>query len=201
MHRRSNVAGVSPRAARPPGHKSLSGALSTGLSLVLPAACPTPRDYPVKSFGKVQGYHSNAAVRACVRDGRDATGPSSRASEHPETAARARRRLQPRAAAASDDRRGHAPEPSGPDRGPLSCPVPAMSRPVEPSGTPPAALHATLVADVHGNPAAAADASTYPCDEGKSPRPHHPANKCVASPLGPYRVARHHPRATGVKDG
>ena len=48
--------------ARPPGHKSLSGALSTGLSLVLPAACPTPRDYPVKSFGKVQGYHSNDAL-------------------------------------------------------------------------------------------------------------------------------------------
>ena len=26
------------------------------------AACPTPRDYPVKSFGKVQGYHSNDAL-------------------------------------------------------------------------------------------------------------------------------------------
>ena len=51
-----------PSVARPPGHKSLSGALSTGLSLVLPAACPTPRDYPVKSFGKVQGYHSNETM-------------------------------------------------------------------------------------------------------------------------------------------
>ena len=29
---------------------------------MLPAACPTPRDYPVKSFGKVQGYHSNDAL-------------------------------------------------------------------------------------------------------------------------------------------
>ena len=91
---------------------------------------------------------AGAAVRARVRDGRDAAGASSRASEHPETAARTRRRLQPRPAAASDDRRGHAPEPSGPDRGPLSCPVPAISPPVGPSGTPPAALHAALVADV-----------------------------------------------------
>ena len=31
---------------------------------VLPAACPTPRDYPVKSFGKVQGYHSNETMAA-----------------------------------------------------------------------------------------------------------------------------------------
>ena len=30
------------------------------VSLVLPAACPTPRDYPREVVGKVQGYHSNA---------------------------------------------------------------------------------------------------------------------------------------------
>ena len=58
-----------PSVARPPGHKSLSGALSTGLSLVLPAACPTPRDYPVKSFGKVQGYHSNDTLVALAELG------------------------------------------------------------------------------------------------------------------------------------
>ena len=36
--------------------------------------------------------------------------------------ARARRRLQPRAAVAAPDRRRHAPEPSGPGRGPIPCP-------------------------------------------------------------------------------
>ena len=36
--------------------------LSAGISLVLPAACPTPRDHPAKSSGKVQGYHSNETM-------------------------------------------------------------------------------------------------------------------------------------------
>ena len=44
-----------PSVAGPPGHKSFSGARCTGDPLVLPAACPTPRDHPAKSSGKVQG--------------------------------------------------------------------------------------------------------------------------------------------------
>ena len=43
---------------------------------------------------------AGAAVCPRVRDRRHATGPSSRTSQHLETPARARRRLQPRAAAA-----------------------------------------------------------------------------------------------------
>ena len=53
-------------------------------------------------------------LRERVRDRRDAAGASSRASEHPQAAARGGRRLQPRAAVAAADRRGHAAEPSGP---------------------------------------------------------------------------------------
>ena len=90
---------------------------------------------------------AGAAVRPRVRDGWDAAGPSSRTSQHLETAARACRRLQPRTAAAAPDRCGHAAEPSGPCRSPRSRPIPAISRPVGPTRTPPAALHATLVAN------------------------------------------------------
>ena len=90
---------------------------------------------------------AGAAVCARVRDGRDATGPSSRTSKHLKTAPRARRRPQPRAAAASDYGRGHAPEPSGPARGPLSSRVPAISRPVGRSEAFLGALHADFVVD------------------------------------------------------
>ena len=57
------------------------------------------------------------------------------------------RRLQPRAAAASDDRRGHGPEPSRPARGPLSSRVPVISRPLGRSEAFLGALPATLAAD------------------------------------------------------
>ena len=77
----------------------------------------------------------------------DGPGIEEVASEHSETAARARRRLQPRAAAAAPDRCGHAAEPSGPCRSPLSRPVPAMLRLWGLLGRPQAVLHATLVAD------------------------------------------------------
>ena len=43
-------------------------------------------------------------------------------------------RLQPRAAPAAPDRRRHAPEPSGPGRGPILRPDQAVVRPVGPSG-------------------------------------------------------------------
>ena len=60
---------------------------------------------------------------------------------------RGRRRLQPRTAAAADDRRGHAPVPSRPARGPPSSRVPAISRPVGRSEAFLDALPATLAAD------------------------------------------------------
>ena len=89
-------------------------------------AGPSPAALP----GAVAG----AAVCASVRNRWDAAGASSGASQHPEAAARACRRLQPRAAPAAPDRRRHAPEPSGPGRGPILRPDQAVVRPVGPSG-------------------------------------------------------------------
>ena len=68
--------------------------------------------------------------RSRVRDGPDAAGPSSRASEHFEATARAPRRLQPPAAAAPRDRRRHPAEPPGPGRGPVLRPAEAIGRPL-----------------------------------------------------------------------
>ena len=102
-------------------------------------AGPSPAAVPRRIAG--------AAVCPRVRNRWDAAGPSSRTSQHLETAARAGRRLQPWAAAASDDRRGHAPEPSRPARGPLSSRVPAISRPVGRSEAFLGALHADFVVD------------------------------------------------------
>ena len=102
---RTGAAGAGRGGRRPATPSMPTGAGSAGPS---PAAVP----------GGVVG----AAVCASVRNRRDAAGASSRASEHPEAVARARRRLQPRAAVAAPDRRRHAPEPSGPGRGPIPCP-------------------------------------------------------------------------------
>ena len=90
---------------------------------------------------------ARAAVCPRVRDRRDAAGPSSRASEHPEATARSRRGLQPRAAAPPCDRRRHAAQPSGPGGGPVSRPGQAIARPVAPSGAFLDALDAALVDD------------------------------------------------------
>ena len=86
------------------------------------------------SSAAMPGGVAGAAVCASVRNRWDAAGASSGASQHPEAAARACRRLQPRAAPAAPDRRRHAPEPSGPGRGPILRPDQAVVRPVGPSG-------------------------------------------------------------------
>ena len=39
-----------------------TGDTASMVETLIVAACPTPRDYPVKSFGRVQGYHSNDAL-------------------------------------------------------------------------------------------------------------------------------------------
>ena len=60
------------------------------------------------------GRTGGTAQRASLRNRRDAPRPSARASQHPETAARARRRRQSRVTHAAPDGRGHAAEPPGP---------------------------------------------------------------------------------------
>ena len=73
------------------------------------------------SSAALPGGVAGAAVCASVRNRWDAAGASSGASQHPEAAARACRRLQPRAAPAAPDRRRHAPEPSGAGPWPRFC--------------------------------------------------------------------------------
>ena len=77
---------------------------------------------------------------------RDAAGSPSRASKHPETATRARRRLQLGAAAAPDPRR-HAAQPSAPGGGPVSCLDQPIARPVRLCETFLDALSVDLVAN------------------------------------------------------
>ena len=60
---------------------------------------------------------SGTAQRPPLRDRRDAPRASARASQYPETSARARLRLQSRAADAAADGRGHTAEPPGPRGG------------------------------------------------------------------------------------
>ena len=97
-----------------PGPPVLEGAAG-GPRRRLCQPAPDPRG---RRLLRCRGGVVGAAVCASVRNRRDAAGASSRASEHPEAVARARRRLQPRAAVAAPDRRRHAPEPAGPGRGP-----------------------------------------------------------------------------------
>ena len=78
----------------------------------------------------LSGRTAGAPIRARVRDRRDAAGPSTRPSEHPQAAARAVCRLQPWAAAAAADRCGHAAEPSGPGCGGILRSIQVVGWPV-----------------------------------------------------------------------
>ena len=66
-----------------------------------------------------RGELDGTAQRPSLRDRRDAPRASARASQYPETFARARLRLQSRVADAAADGRGHAAEPPGPRGGGL----------------------------------------------------------------------------------
>ena len=119
---------------------------------------PTARDAVHANRRRIRGVRGRRLLRCrgellerpfahCVRNRWDAAGSPSRASKHPETAARACRRLQLGAADAAPDRRRHAAQPSGPARGPISSRVRTIARPVGRSEAFLGALHADFVVD------------------------------------------------------